>query len=73
MLYSMQKGDSYMKKLVAMRLDDEQLQKLEQLVQVTGWTQSEVLRKLIDNAWVTPPAIGTELPTKKADALALAA
>ena len=61
-----------MKKLVAMRLEEEQLQKLEQLVEVTGWTQSEVLRKLIDNAWVTPPAIGTEINAKKVDALAFA-
>ena len=60
-----------MKKLVAIRRDDEQLQKLEQLVSVTGWSQSEVIRKLIDNAWVTPPALGAEL-APKGDALVFA-
>jgi hypothetical protein len=60
-----------MKKLVAVRLDTAQLQKLEQLASVTGWSQSEVLRKLIDNAWVTPPAIGTELNVPKGSALAV--
>lgn len=54
-----------MKKLIAIRLEDEQIQKLEQLVSITGWSQSEVLRKLIDNAWVTPPAVGTELDVSK--------
>jgi hypothetical protein len=58
-----------MKKLIAIRLDEEQQQKMEHLIAVTGWSQSEIIRKLIDNAWVTPPSVGSELSTKKVDAL----
>jgi Arc/MetJ-type ribon-helix-helix transcriptional regulator len=53
-----------MKKLIAVQLEDQQLQKIEQLVRATGWNQSELIRRLIDNAWVKPAAIGTELAPK---------
>lgn len=53
-----------MEKLVAVRLEEEHLQKLNQLVEMTGWNQSEVLRRLIETAWVTPPAIGSRLSPK---------
>lgn len=59
-----------MKKLIAVQLDEQQLQKLEQLVNATGWNQSEVVRRLIDNAWVKPAAIGTQV-SPKAVALAV--
>lgn len=57
------------KKLIAIRLEAEQIQKLDKLVEMTGWNQSEIIRQLIDNAWVTPPAVGTTLDGKKAVAL----
>ena len=59
-----------MKKLVAIRLDDESLMKLEQLQEMTGWTQTEILRRLIDYSWVRPAAIGIEMPAKKVEAFA---
>jgi hypothetical protein len=58
------------KKLIAIRIDDETMQKLEWLVETTGWTQTDIVARLIDHAWVRPAAIGTELGTKKAFALA---
>lgn len=44
-------------KMIAVRLEPEQLQKLEAIVQMTGWNQSEVIRRLIDSASVTPPSV----------------
>jgi len=58
-----------MKKLVAIRLDDESIQKLEELQEMTGWTQTEILRRLIDYSWVRPAAIGIEMPVKKVEPL----
>lgn len=58
--------------MIAVRLDEQHIQKLDKLVELTGWNQSEVLRRLIENAWVTPPAVGSEL-TPKAPALAVGA
>lgn len=52
------------KKLIAIRLEAEQIQKLDKLVEMTGWNQSEIIRLLIDAAWVTPPAVGTSLRVK---------
>lgn len=56
-------------KTIAIRLDAEHLQKLDAIVQVTGWNQSEVIRRLIDSASVTPPAVTSDLSAKKGDAL----
>lgn len=53
-----------MEKLIAVRLEEEHIQKLSQLVEMTGWNQSDILRKLIENAWVTPPAIGSSVAPK---------
>lgn len=53
-----------MKKLIAVKLDEEQVQKLEQMEEVTGWSRSEVIRQLIDSGWVKPPAVGSELVMK---------
>lgn len=52
------------RRLIAVRLEAEQIQKLEKLVDMTGWNQSEIVRLLIDAAWVTPPAVGTSLRVK---------
>jgi hypothetical protein len=56
-------------KLIAVRLDPEQLIKLEKIVRMTGWNQSEVIRQLIDGAQVTPPAVVSRIARKKGDAL----
>jgi hypothetical protein len=61
-----------MEKMIAVRLDEEHIQKLEKLVEITGWNQSEVLRRLIESAWVTPPAVGSDL-SPKANALTVGA
>lgn len=52
-------------KTIAVRLDAKQLQKLDAIVEMTGWNQSDVIRRLIDAATVTPPAIGVDLSAKK--------
>ena len=57
-------------KLIAVRLEPKQLQKLDAIVEMTGWNQSEVIRQLIDNASVTPPSVVAELNGKKGDPLA---
>ncbi len=44
-----------MKKLIAFQVSQPQLDKLEKLVTVTGWNQSEVMRQLIDAAVVRSP------------------
>ena len=59
-----------MEKIIAIRLDAEHMQKLDAIVQMTGWNQSDVIRRLIDAASVTPPSVTTNLTTKKAVALA---
>jgi len=56
-------------KTIAIRLDAEHLQKLDAIVQVTGWNQSEVIRRLIDSASVTPPAVTADLSAKKGEPL----
>lgn len=56
-------------KTIAVRLDAEQLQKLDAIVQVTGWNQSEVIRRLIDSASVTPPAVTSDVYAKKGEPL----
>lgn len=56
-------------KTIAIRLDSEYLQKLDALVQVTGWNQSEVIRRLIDSASVTPPAVSADVFAKKGEPL----
>lgn len=52
-------------KLIAVRLEPKQLLKLDAIVKITRWNQSEVIRQLIDNASVTPPAVETRLSTKR--------
>ncbi len=52
-------------KLIAVRLDPPQLNKLEQLVRESGWNQSEIIRLLIDNAMMKPPVIMTIIEAKK--------
>ncbi len=51
-------------KTIAVRLESEQLQKLDMIVQATGWNQSEIIRQLIDSALVRPPVVMAEI-TKK--------
>lgn len=51
-------------KTIAVRLDAEVLQKLDAIVKMTGWNQSEVIRRLINNASVTPPSVTTDLSKK---------
>lgn len=50
---------------IAVRLEVEQLQKLDALVKATGWNQSEIIRQLIDSAMVRPPIIAAIVPTKE--------
>ena len=56
-------------KLIAVRLEPSQLQKLDAIVRMTGWNQSEVIRQLIDGAQVTPPSVVAKVARKKGDAL----
>jgi hypothetical protein len=58
-----------MEKMIAVRLDEKSMQKLDAIVQITGWNQSDVIRRLIDNASVTPPALTTGISTKKGEPL----
>lgn len=58
--------------MIAVRLEPEQLQKLDALVRITGWNQSEVIRRLIDSASVTPPAVTAGVFSKKAEPLVVA-
>lgn len=57
-------------KTIAVRLEPEQLQKLDAIVEMTGWNQSEVIRRLIDVASVTPPSVTADL--KKGEPLVVA-
>lgn len=52
-------------KTIAVRLEPEQLQKLDAMVEMTGWSVSDVIRRLIDNASVTPPSVTTDLEKKE--------
>lgn len=52
-------------KTIAVRLEPEQLQKLDAMVEMTGWSVSDVIRRLIDNASVTPPSVTTGLAKKE--------
>jgi hypothetical protein len=54
---------------VGMRISVEQAQKLDQIVKLTGWSRSEILRRLIDGAMVSPPAV-TAPPIPKSEPLA---
>jgi len=42
---------------VGVWLEPEQDVRLQQLVNTTGWNRSELLRRLIDAAWVRPSAV----------------
>lgn len=61
-----------MEKLIAVRLDESTAEKLDTIVEVTGWNQSEVIRRLIDAAKVTPPSLSVRIIAKKDEALAVA-
>lgn len=50
-----------MEKLVAVRLGEDEMAKLEQLVEQTGLNQSQVLRQLIRNATVRPVEVVTNV------------
>lgn len=49
---------------IAVRLDPEQLQKLDLLVKSSGWNQSEIIRQLIDSAMIRPPVIMSQITEK---------
>ena len=51
-------------RMIAVRLQGEQLQKLDALVKASGWNQSEIIRQLIDVALVRPPVVAATVPTK---------
>lgn len=51
-------------KTIAVRLDPEQLQKLDLLVKSSGWNQSEIIRQLIDSAMIRPPVIMSQITEK---------
>lgn len=55
-------------KTIAVRLEPEQLQKLEMLVRMSGWNQSEIIRQLIDSAMIRPPAVLTSAIEEKVTA-----
>ena len=57
-------------KMIAVRLEPEQVQKMESLAEMTGWSQSDIIRRLIDAAVVTPPAVWLEDVAKKGVPLA---
>lgn len=42
---------------VGFRISVEQAQKLDTISHVTGWSRSEIFRRLIDGAMVSPPAV----------------
>jgi hypothetical protein len=48
-------------KTIALRLQTQQLDKLDNLKRMTGWNQSEIIRRLIDAAVVMPAAVRAEL------------
>ena len=52
-------------KMIAVRLTSQQQQKLDAIVEMTGWNQSEVIRQLIDAASVTPPSVVVNLAKKE--------
>ena len=51
-------------KTIAVRLESDHLQKLEAIAKMTGWNQSEIIRRMIDSVSVTPPSIRVDLPKK---------
>jgi hypothetical protein len=48
-------------KTIALRLQTQQLDKVDNLKGMTGWNQSEIIRRLIDAAVVMPAAVRAEL------------
>lgn len=62
-----------MRKIMAVRLEQDSWEKMKQLQAATNWSQSEIIRMLIENAWVKPATLGAELTVrpKKEEALAL--
>ena len=42
---------------MAVKLEPEQVVRLQQLVDITGWNRSELVRRMIDVATVRPSAV----------------
>ena len=55
-----------MDKLVAVRLGEDEMEKLDELVAQTGLNQSQVLRQLIRNATVRPVEVVTNVASPMA-------
>ena len=47
--------------VIAVRLTPEQVTKLDAMAQITGWNRSEVIRRLIESASVSPPVVMSHL------------
>lgn len=56
-----------MDNVVSVRLDDSQMKLLARLCESTGWTASQVLRYLLENANIRPASVFVEIPAKKAE------
>lgn len=52
-------------KLIAVRLDEKQVDKLTKMTEATGLDQSKIIRILIDNAKYTPAKFASELSLPK--------
>lgn len=44
-------------KLIALRLESQQVEKLDRLIQETGLDQSKIIRMLIDSAKISPARV----------------
>lgn len=53
-----------MDNVISVRLSEEQMAVLEKLCEATGWTYSQVIRRLLENASVRPATIQTDLGPK---------
>ena len=51
-----------MENILHVRVNDEMLERLDQICAQTGLTRSQVLRHLLDNATIKPAIIRTEIP-----------
>jgi predicted DNA-binding protein len=58
------------RKLIAIRLEPKHIQRLAEMGRKTGWTQSEVIRQLIEQAQVSPAEVTASI--KKGTALVAA-
>ena len=53
-----------MDNVISVRLDEKQFGILKQLCDSTGWTASQVIRYLLENASIRPASIYAEVPAK---------